>query len=84
MTDNQKRKIKRQAHKNFRKQCVRAYKLMAESSDYLQMIFLTTTSPKNYKFVHYRTGLRVSRLFRKTRDFAETASRSFEDFYTDE
>lgn len=84
MTDNRKRKIKQQAHKDFRKQCVRAYRFMAEFADYLQTILISNTSPKNYKFVHYKSSARINKLYKKMRYFAETASRPFNDFYTDE
>lgn len=84
MTNNRKRKIKRQAHKDFRKQCIRAYRLMAESMDSLQTILISNTSGKNYKFVHYKSSARINKLYKKMREFAETASRPYDGFYTDE
>lgn len=81
MTTNQKRKIKRQAHKDFRKQMIRAYRRLSESSDELTLIRLVNTGTKTLKHVHYSWQLRVNRLYKKAQEFGETASRPYDEFF---
>lgn len=80
MTVNQKRKIKRQAHKDYRRQMIQAYRELAESGDELTLIRLICTGTKRVKHVHHGRLLRINRLYRKTTEFSETASRQYSEF----
>ena len=81
MTNNQKRKIKRQAHKEYRKSIIRALRIIAETSNDLQLVHLTHTNPKKFKYVHYRSILHVNRIFRRKDELGKIASRPYEDFF---
>lgn len=80
MTNNQKRKIKRQAHKDFCKQIIRAYRILANSCDEIQLLRLTDTNAKSIKHEHHSSLLRINRVYRKTSEFEETSGRPFDDF----